>query len=137
METARDRGMTMRKRRGSREGRVSQNEMKERRGRREGRVIQDSRKKSKVVEAEETGKEESVNFEDILLVIRPSESTCFCHHFLPLFLSVYLDLSLYVYLTTPNLFCSHLILPTTHCISCSVHSLVNFTLTSIQYHLIF
>ena len=31
------------------------------------------------------GKEESVNFEDILLVTRPSESTCFCHHFLPSF----------------------------------------------------
>ena len=56
------------------------------------------------MEAEERGKEESVNFEDILLVIRPSESTCFCHHFLPLFLSVTICLS--IYLTTSNLSCS-------------------------------
>ena len=48
------------------------------------------------MEAEERGKEESVNFEDILLVIRPSESTCFCHHFLPLFLSVTICLSIYL-----------------------------------------
>ena len=73
--------------------------MRKRRGSREGRFSEDSRKESKVVEAEEKGKEESVNFEDILLVIRPSESTCFCHHFLPLFLSVYLYLILNVYLS--------------------------------------